>query len=193
MREFLGLGGILLRSPDAERLRVFYEQALGFVFDADGGGGWECQVGHAHFGIRKLLPGEAMAPLIYTWSVSDLDQLVARLHRVGIDVSPSSGDFWAFMDHHQSFAFGDPDGNHVVIQAVGRESTADDEWRSLTRCFTTVFGPDPRIAERLATLDPRALVNAQRQRWAIQIWSRRLTLDEALDEVTRIFSWEHTK
>jgi len=82
------LAGIIMFSPDPERLASFYREALGIPFEIQQHGQirehLECEIWNIHFAILKKAethPGSNIAP---SFRVSDLEDFLAQLSQKGL-------------------------------------------------------------------------------------------------------------
>jgi len=82
------LAGVIMFSPDPERLATFYRENLGIPFESQQHGQirehLECEIDDIHFAILKkaqTYPGSNIAP---SFRVSDIEGFVTRLNQNGI-------------------------------------------------------------------------------------------------------------
>lgn len=94
MAKVVGIGGVFLRTRDADALRVCYDETLGIEFDGDNGVRFDQVVDNAGL-VFELFPHsstyvgepERQAAMV-NFLVSDLDGMVERLAGLGVPTEP---------------------------------------------------------------------------------------------------------
>ncbi len=127
---------IIVPVTDVDRAKAFYSEQVGFTVDVDHRAGEDFRVvqltpkGSACSIALMKNPDAAGSMPGLQMVVTDLDAARAELHDRGVEVGalfhfaegqqqpgphPARGDYESF------FAFVDPDGNHWLVQEVGRK------------------------------------------------------------------------
>lgn len=117
----IGIGGVFLKSPDEVRLSGWYQEKLGLPASPDQGVflRWRAfdDPEQEHRTVWAAFPADSdyfapsSAPFMVNYVVDDLDSMLARLQREGVEIDPKQEDYpygrfaWAF----------DPDGNKIEL------------------------------------------------------------------------------
>ena len=82
------LAGVIMFSPDPERLAEFYRETLGLPFEERQHGKirehLECEVGNIHFAILKKAQTRTGDTIVPSFAISNLQQFLERLSQKGI-------------------------------------------------------------------------------------------------------------
>lgn len=116
----LGVGGIFFKSANQQQLQAWYAKNLGL---ADSGQGvmlpWREQDNpeREQMTVWSIFPGDttyfepSSAPFMLNYIVDDLDALLSRLEKEGVQIDPNRQD-----ESYGRFAWiYDPDGNKIEL------------------------------------------------------------------------------
>jgi predicted enzyme related to lactoylglutathione lyase len=116
----IGVGGVFLKSPHDKTLQSWYRDQLGVPLGPDGAMfQWRShdQPEVEHFTAWGVFPadthyfGPSAAPFMINYIVDDLDALLAKLSRSGVEIDPKREDY----DYGRFAWVFDPDGNRIEL------------------------------------------------------------------------------
>lgn len=118
-RKVKGLSGLILASPDPDRLASFYKTVLGIPMTLSSHGGfdehWECDFNRVHFAIleRGGSSGQT-APIVPSFFVDNIDAFI-RDHQLSLSQPVLELGGGALVGE-----INDPDGNPVRLWMKGK-------------------------------------------------------------------------
>src|SRR5262249_49194752 len=116
----IGIGGIFFKSANHEQLRAWYENSLGLDQSPYGVNfKWRSheQPDREHMTIWSVFPqtstyfGPGSAPFMINYIVDDLDALLAKLEKKGVQIDPKREDH----DYGRFAWIFDADGNKIEL------------------------------------------------------------------------------
>jgi predicted enzyme related to lactoylglutathione lyase len=117
----IGIGGVFLKSPDAERSRSWYRENLGIPAGPDGSAMFEWRTAEEtpvdHLTVWSIFPqssnyfNPSPSTFMINYIVDDLNAILAKLKDGGVKIDPKQEDF-----EYGRFAWiYDLDGNKIEL------------------------------------------------------------------------------